>query len=89
MTEKELIQIIIDELKEYALAEKREQHSDYNLVELSKQVKDILSCLPKEKADIINQYIESKEVVADSDCRYLYIQGAKDCVKLLKRLGII
>ena len=89
MTEKELIRIIVDELKEYALAKKRENNSDNKITKLSKQVQDILTELPKEKAEIINQFISLKDTIADSDCRYLYTQGAKDCVKLLKRLDII
>lgn len=90
MTENELTAIIVDELKENALAEKNkgdERHTE--LIKLSKQVKKILEELPTEKAEIINDYITKSEVAADEDCRNLYVQGAKDCVKALKRLEII
>ncbi len=90
MTEIELTTVIVDELKENALIEKYkddERHAE--LIKLSKQVKKILEELPLEKATIINDYITKADIAADEDCRYLYVQGAKDCVKALKRLEVI
>ena len=37
----------------------------------------------------INLYIAKHADLADKDCAFLYAQGAKDCVKLLKRLGVL
>ena len=39
--------------------------------------------------DIINLYIAKHAALADKDCAFLYEQGVKDCVKLLKRLGVL
>ena len=95
MTEQELIKIIIDELKENALESRRnelakkDQSYTKELTALSKKVDKILADMPKNNADIINNYISKSSVVADDDCSYLYMQGAKDCVKLLKHLGIL
>lgn len=90
MTENELTTLIVDELKENALVEKhKNDESHTELIKLSKQVKRILEELPTEKAKIISDYITKSEIAADEDCSYLYVQGAKDCVKALKRLEVI
>ncbi len=39
--------------------------------------------------NIINLYIAKHAALADKDCAFLYEQGVKDCVKLLKRLGVL
>ena len=49
----------------------------------------VLVELSAEKADIINLYIAKHAALADKDCAFLYEQGVKDCVKLLKRLGVL
>lgn len=89
MTEKELTAVIIDELKEFALAQKGTSKESAELIELSKQVKTILENILPEQAQIINTYINKTAAKADEDCSYLYLQEAKDCVKALKRLDVI
>lgn len=95
MTEQELKEMIIDELKEHALENQRKKLTELNknytdeLIRLSKEIEKILATLPKESAEIINSYILKSSAVAENDCRYLYEQGAKDCVKLLKQLEIL
>ena len=37
----------------------------------------------------ITDYVEAILLAADHDCLYLYEQGAKDCVALLKKLGVL
>ena len=59
------------------------------LIPLSKQMDAVLAKMPKEEADIINSYITKSSLVADKDCAFLYVQGAKDCVRLLKKLGVL
>lgn len=95
MNEEEIFSMIVDELTEHALQEQRkqlaEQGRDYNaeLTPLSKEVDAILAKLPEDEADIINRYISKSSAVADKDCTFLYVQGAKDCVRLLKGLGVL
>ncbi|MBQ2664029.1 MAG: hypothetical protein IJG16_07785 [Clostridia bacterium] len=95
MSEEEIIKSIVDELTEHSLQKYRDElaaeGSDYNaeLVPLSKEVDKILAELPPEYADTVNAYITKCALVAEKDCSFLYIQGAKDCVKLLKALGVI
>lgn len=95
MTEPELIKVIIDELKENALENRRNELKEKNqnylreLTMLSKKVDKILADIPKNDADIIDSYVSKSAVIADDACGYLYMQGAKDCVKLLKHLEIL
>ena len=95
MTEEEIFTMIVDELTEHALQKHRDElaaeGNDYNveLVPLSKAVDKILSELSPEHSDTISTYITKCALVAEKDCSFLYIQGAKDCIKLLKALGII
>ena len=38
---------------------------------------------------VIREMREATLRAADHDCMYLYEQGAKDCVALLKKLGVL
>lgn len=95
MSEEEIFNMIIDELTEHALQERKNElaaeNKDYTaeLIPLSKNVDKVLSELSVDDADIINQYIAKSSVAADKDCAFLYVQGAKDCVRLLKALGVL
>lgn len=59
------------------------------MVELSTQVKHVLDHFPEEDRILLTNYLEKKELIVDHDCRHLYMQGAKDCIRLLKTLGVI
>ena len=95
MTERELASMIIEEVIEYKL--KRYRKADdaaytalvEEISKLSIKTKDILAEIPKDKACMINEYIEKTSALADKDCAYLYEQGARDCVNALKHLGVI
>ena len=95
MLEKEIYQFILDELKEYHLSAYREQnHEEYaslnnEIINLRIKVDEILSELSKTEAEVIEQYIAKTSALADKDCSFLYVQGATDCAKLLKKIGII
>ena len=45
--------------------------------------------LPEDVKKAITDYVEATLLAADHDCLYLYEQGAKDCVTLLKKLGVL
>ena len=87
--------MVVGELTEHALQERRNElateNKDYTaeLTPLSKQVDAVLAKMPEDEADIINSYITKSSLAADKDCAFLYIQGAKDCVRLLKSLGVL
>lgn len=95
MEKEQIMEDAIRELTELALQERREaadeaeQEMLKTVVELSTRVMHVLDQLPKEEREILKDYLEKKETIADHDCRYLYIQGAKDCIKLLKTLELI
>lgn len=95
MKPNEIVDQAIRELTETALQNRRQtaETTENKLLteerDLSIKVQAILQELPEEKRIIFNQYIEIKELIADHDCKYLYIQGAKDCVRLLKELGTL
>lgn len=94
MTEQELISMVIDEITEHKLSHYRMKNKEYKelsteLTQLGSKVQSVLSELAVGKADIINLYIAKHAALADKDCVFLYEQGAKDCVKLLKRLGVL
>lgn len=52
---------------------------------MQEKIKD----LPEDVKKSITDYVEATLLAADHDCLYLYEQGAKDCVALLKKLGVL
>lgn len=56
---------------------------------LSKQAVDIVKTLSLEDQKVLELYFNKTSLIANHECEYLYLQGAKDCVILLKRLGIL
>lgn len=95
MTEQELISMILNEITEYELEQyRKENNKSYitlisEISALSAATQKILSKISSDEAQTIDKYITKSAELADKDCVYLYMQGAKDCVKLLKRLGVI
>lgn len=62
------------------------------LLQASKSLKNALlkiKDLPEDVKKAITDYVEATLLAADHDCLYLYEQGAKDCVALLKKLGVL
>lgn len=49
----------------------------------------MLAKLSTEDHQIIDDYITKTNLIAQHECEYLYVQGAKDCVELLKKLGVL
>ena len=59
------------------------------VVKLSKEQQEKTKDLPEDVKKAITDYVEATLLAADHDCLYLYEQGAKDCVALLKKLGVL
>ena len=95
MSKEEIIEMVIRELTEAALKDRRESLSDkeqqlYSEVsKLSEQARDIVSKLPKKEQQTLDDYFVQTNLIADHECAFLYVQGAKDCAVLLKRLGAL
>jgi hypothetical protein len=95
MDKGKIFEMVIREMTENALSSRRENLGKYEqqlyveVGSLSSQARDIVKELQEEKQKLLNDYFEKTNMIADRECAYLYVQGAKDCVKLLKKLGVL
>ena len=95
MDKKEIYEMVIQEMTEHALMRRRESCSEeeqklYQEVGiLSEKVRNVLSKLSLEDRQVIDDYITKTNRIAQHECEYLYVQGARDCVELLKKLGVL
>lgn len=95
MNKEEIFEMVIREMTENALSSHRENLTGdekqlYTEVgKLSAQARDIVKELPEEKQKILVAYFEKTNLIADHECQHLYVQGAKDCVEMLKKLGVL
>ena len=81
MTYKEILETVITELIEKALSDFRNSNS------LSKEITETSSTL--NLTPEVENYIEKIYNYSAEKKDFLYIQGAKDCILLLKKLGVI
>lgn len=95
MNKEEIFKMAIRELTENALAQRKENLCEdeqqlYDEVRaLSTQAHDIVAELPQEQRKILTDYFEKTNLIADHECTFFYVQGAKDCVELLQKLGAL
>ena len=95
MDKQEIAEMVIRELTERALSQRRENLCEeeqqlYDEVKsLSTQACDIVTALSPEQREILTDYFEKTNLIADHECQHLYVQGAKDCVELLRKLGAL
>ena len=95
MDKEEIFEMVIREMTENALScrrenlEEGEQQLYTEVGSLSSRAQDIVKELSEEKQKILIDYFEKTNMVVDHECAYLYVQGAKDCVELLKKLDAL
>lgn len=95
MEKSEIFETAIRELTESAIEKRKEALDDSELQlyaevkALSSQANQIVKSLPEDQQKILTDYFEKTNLIADHECQYLYVQGAKDCVELLKKLGAL
>lgn len=95
MDRNEIFEMVIREMTETALLERRKSCAEeekklyQEAAALSKQRQDILAKLPPEDRQALEEHEVKNGLIADHECRHLYVQGAKDCVELLKKLGVL
>lgn len=95
MDKNEIWEMVIREMTEQALAKRREncEEQERQLYEkageLSQKRQEILKKLPTEERQVLEDYHVNTSLIADYECAYLYVQGARDCVELLKKLGVL
>lgn len=95
MKKSEIFETAIRELTEEAVSQRKENLEDSErqlyaeMKTLSSQARDIVKTLPEDQQRILTDYFVKTNLIADHDCQHLYVQGAKDCVELLKKLGAL
>lgn len=95
MDKEQIFEMAIRELTENALEVRRENMHEteselyFEIERSSKEVQSLLAGLSEEQRSIIERYIDKKEYAADKECLFLYLQGAKDVIVLLKKLGVL
>lgn len=95
MDKHEIFEMVIREMTEIALLERRKSCAEeekklyQEAAALSKQRQDILAKLSPENRQALEEHEVKNGLIADHECRHLYVQGAKDCVELLKKLGVL
>ncbi len=95
MEKSEIFESVIRELTEAAIEKRRETLDDSELQlyaevkALSPQAREIVKLLPEDQQKILTDYFEKTNLIGDHECQHLYVQGAKDCVGLLKKLGAL
>lgn len=95
MDKEQIFEMAIREMTESALEIRRQDLTEaetklyFEVRMLDQELKNILAELPTEQHDVIEDFIDKKEKIADEECLYLYIQGAKDVIALLKKLGVL
>lgn len=95
MDKKEIYEMVIREMTECALSERRkscdekEQQLYAEVNALAKQRQELLQILSPEQRQVLEDYFIKTQLIADHECQHLYVQGAKDCVELLKKLGAL
>ncbi|MSS10906.1 hypothetical protein FYJ38_19980 [Clostridium sp. WB02_MRS01] len=95
MEKSKIFEMAIRELTESAIEKRKETLDDGELQlyaevnTFSSQVREIVKSLSKDQQKILTDYFEKTNLVADHECQHLYVQGAKDCVELLKKLGVL
>lgn len=95
MEKSEIFESVIRELTEAAIEKRKETLDDSKLQlyvdvkALSSQAREIVKSLPEDRQKILTDYFEKTNLIADHECQHLYVQGAKDCVELFKKLGAL
>ena len=95
MEKEEIYEMVIQEMTEHALTQRREACSEEEKKlyqeenELSEKARHVLEGLPAEERQVVDDYVATTNLIAQQECEYLYIQGEKDCVELLRKLGVL
>lgn len=95
MEKSEIFEMVIRELTEAAIEKRKEALDDSELQlyteakALNSQAREFVKSLPEDQQKILTSYFEKTSQIADHECQHLYVQGAKDCVELLKKLGAL
>lgn len=94
MQYEDTLEMVIAELTERGHKQQRSENLEVNelslrRIELSGQVQECVSHLGQDVRDTLEEYHNTMDILSDHQIRYLYLQGAKDCVSLLREMGVI
>lgn len=94
MEYKEIENLVVRELIERSFGQQRQEDQQYNsLIErhiaLQRQMAQVVFSLNEASQQLFSDYQEIINEIDAYEERYLYMQGAKDCVMLLKSLGVL
>lgn len=90
----ELIDMVVTELTERSFQQQRAEDEQLDRLvkrrgELSEQVEQITAGLDAEARTFLTEYSEVVGKISERESKNIYLQGAKDCVRLLKALEVI
>lgn len=90
----EIVDIVVTEVTERSFQQQRAEDEQLDRlvkwrVELSGQVEQVTAGLDAEARAFLTEYSEVVGKISERESKYIYLQGAKDCVQLLKRLDVI
>ena len=94
MDREEIYEMVIREMTETAVHEHNEhslenQELQEKVAKLSKEMQEKIKDLLEDVKKAITDYVEVTLLAMNHDCLYLYKQGSKNCVALLKKLGVL
>ncbi len=94
MDYEEILDMVVTELTERSFQQQRKEDKQLDQlvkrrVELSEQVKQNIAGLDAETRKLLTEYSEIVGKISEHESKYIYLQGAKDCVRLLKALEVI
>lgn len=90
---KESLQTALDERFDAAFAELAESNADVRkAIKQQRDASVLMKDHPKyddELKQLVDSYFEAMQLLLGEHGQHLYIQGAKDCVAVLRELGVI
>lgn len=89
----EIIEMVISELIERGYHQQRKEDEEMDRlvirrIELRKQVDLCTAALDGQAKQTLEEYYDAIDFINGHQLKYTYLQGAKDCVRLLKSLGV-
>lgn len=94
MEYEEIIDMVVGELTQRTLSQLREEDETLDQkitkrIELRGQIEKSIAILDESQQQIFHEYFDIALDITGVQEEYLYLQGAKDCVRLLKGLGVL
>lgn len=94
MDYEEILDMVVTELTERSFQQQRTEDEQLDRlvkrrVELSEQVKQSTAGLDAKTRKLLDEYSGIVGKISERESKYIYLQGAKDCVRLLESLEVI